>query len=57
MKMIRRDASTDSKGNPVKRSLTWAVMNLGGYGVLHYIEGVCRRRGMDTEKIKLHGVD
>ena len=55
-KMIRRDAALDSKGNLMKRLLTSATLYLGGYGLLHYIETVCKRRNLDLEKVRRFGL-
>ena len=56
-KMIRRDAVADSKGNPVRKAAMTAVLNLGGFGLLHYIESMCRKRGLDLEKVKRYGLN
>ncbi len=56
-KMIKRDAVTDSKGNFARRAVMSSVLNLGGYGLLHYIESMCRKRGLDLEKVKRYGLN
>jgi len=55
-KMIGRDSRVDSKGGFVKRATMSAVLNLGGYGLLHYVEGLCRKRGLDIERVKRYGL-
>ena len=55
-KMIKRDAVRDSKGNIVRRTAMSMTLNLGGWGLLHYIEGICKKRGLDLEKVKRFGL-
>jgi radical SAM superfamily enzyme YgiQ (UPF0313 family) len=56
-KMIKRDAVRDSKGNIARRTAMSMTLNLGGWGLLHFIEGLCKKRGLDLEKVKRYGVD
>ena len=56
-KMIRRDAVRDSKGNTVRRAAMSTTLNLGGWGLLHFIEGICKNRGLDLEKVKRYGLN
>jgi radical SAM superfamily enzyme YgiQ (UPF0313 family) len=56
-KMIRRDGMRDSKGDAVRRSVMSATVNLGGWGLLHYIEGICKKRNLDLEKVKRYGLN
>jgi len=56
-KMIRRDSVRDSKGNTVRRAAMSTVLNLGGWGLLHYIEGICKKRNLDLEKVKRYGLN
>ena len=55
-KMIKRDAVRDSKGNVARRTAMSMTLNLGGWGLLHYIEGLCKKRGLDIEKVKRYGL-
>jgi radical SAM superfamily enzyme YgiQ (UPF0313 family) len=56
-KMIRRDGVRDSKGNAARRAAMSTVLNLGGWGLLHYIEGICRKRNLDLERVKRYGLN
>jgi radical SAM superfamily enzyme YgiQ (UPF0313 family) len=56
-KMIRRDGVRDSKGGVVRRAAMSATLNLGGWGLLRFIEGICKSRGMDLEKVKRYGLN
>lgn len=55
-KMVLRDGMRASKGNLIARTMMTSALNLGSWGLLHYIEGVCKRRGVDIEKVKRYGV-
>lgn len=56
-KMIRRDALKDTGGNAFRRAAMPLTLNLGGWGLLHIIESMCRRRGLDLEKVRRHGLN
>ncbi len=56
-KMIRRDSLRDSHGNPLRRAAMPFTLNLGGWGLLHIIETMCRKRGLDLEKVRRYGVN
>lgn len=56
-KMIRRDALKDTGGSPFRRAAMPFTLNLGGWGLLHIIESMCRRRGLDLEKVRRHGLN
>jgi radical SAM superfamily enzyme YgiQ (UPF0313 family) len=56
-KMIRRDAVRDSKGNLARRTAMSMTLTLGGWGLLHFIETLCKKRGLDLEKVKRYGVN
>lgn len=56
-KMIRRDSVADSKGNLARRVFMTSLFNVGGFGLLRYIESICRRRGLDLEKVKRYGLN
>ncbi len=55
-KMVKRDAVSDSQGNLFRRAGMAMVLNLGGWGLLHYIERMCTKRGLDIEKVKRYGL-
>jgi radical SAM superfamily enzyme YgiQ (UPF0313 family) len=56
-KMTLRDSMRDSKGNIVKRTVVSSILDIGSYGLLHIIESICRRRGLDVEKVKRFGLE
>lgn len=56
-KMIKRDALRDSKGNFARRGATSMTLNLGGWGLLHFIEVMCKKRGLDLERVKRYGLN
>ena len=56
-KMAARNAGPESKGNPATRMAMAGVLNLGGYGMLKYVEWLARRSGLDIEKAKTFGVE
>jgi radical SAM superfamily enzyme YgiQ (UPF0313 family) len=56
-KMVKRDALRDTKGNFGKRATMSIVLNLGAFGLLHFIESVCKKGGLDIEKVKRYGLD
>ena len=57
MKITSRNALKDSKGNVVKRAVVASVLSFGSWGLLRLIEGICKRRGVDLERVKRFGVD
>lgn len=56
-KMARRDALKESRGNLFRRTAMSTTLNLGGWGMLHFIERLCKRRGLDLEKVKRYGLN
>ncbi len=56
-KMIRRDAVRDSKGDSLRRAAMSTTLNLGGWGLLHFIEGICKSKNVDLEKVKRYGLN
>jgi len=55
-KMVSRDSMRDSKGNVVEKAMVSLVLGVGSFGLLHYIEGLCKKRGVDIEKVKRYGL-
>lgn len=47
----------DAKGNIVRKALVSFVLNTDSYGLLHFIESICKKRGLDIEKVKRYGLD
>jgi hypothetical protein len=33
------------------------TLNLGSWGLLHFIEGLCKNRNLDLEKVKRYGLN
>jgi len=55
-KVVKRDAVKDSKGNPAARAGMFFILNLGSWGLLHTIERICVKHGVDIEKVKRYGL-
>jgi radical SAM superfamily enzyme YgiQ (UPF0313 family) len=56
MKITMRDSFSVSNGGVLRRAMVSSVLDLGSLGLLHYIEGICKKRGLDLEKVKRHGI-
>ncbi len=56
MKMTKRAAMRDSKGNLVKRTMMSSVLGVGSFALLHVVEALCKKRGVDIEQVKRHGL-
>jgi radical SAM superfamily enzyme YgiQ (UPF0313 family) len=56
-RVVKRDAVRDSKGNAASRAAMFVVLNLGSWGLLHTIERICVKRGLDIEKVKRYGLN
>ena len=57
MKITTRNAVKDSSGNVVKRAMVASALTLGSWGLLRIIERICKRRGVDLERVKHHGLE
>jgi radical SAM superfamily enzyme YgiQ (UPF0313 family) len=57
MKMAQRDAMRDSKGNIVKRAAIASILNVGAWALLYVIERICKKKGVDVEKVKRYGLE
>ncbi len=57
MKMAQRDAMKDSKGNIVKRTAIASILNVGAWALLYFIERICKKKGLDIEKVKRYGLE
>jgi radical SAM superfamily enzyme YgiQ (UPF0313 family) len=57
MKMAQRDAIKDSKGNIVKRTAIASILNVGAWALLYVIEKICKKKGLDLEKVKRYGLE
>ncbi|MDG6951463.1 MAG: B12-binding domain-containing radical SAM protein [Nitrososphaerota archaeon] len=56
VKMVLRDSVRDSEGNLLKRMLVSLSLDLGGYALFQVIERICKKRGVDVEKVKNYGL-
>jgi radical SAM superfamily enzyme YgiQ (UPF0313 family) len=57
MRTTARNALKDSSGNPLKRAILATALSLGSWRLLGLIENMCKRRGVDLEKVKRHGLE
>ena len=57
MKITARNAVKDSSGNPLKRAIVATALSLGSWRLLGLIENICKRRGVDVEKVKRYGLE
>ncbi len=57
MRTTARDALKDSSGNPLKRAIVATALSLGSWRLLGLIENICKRRGVDLEKVKRYGLE
>jgi radical SAM superfamily enzyme YgiQ (UPF0313 family) len=57
MRITTRDALRDSAGNPLRRMVLATALSLGSWRLLGLIENMCRKRGVDLEKVKRYGLE
>ncbi|MGD0477893.1 MAG: radical SAM protein [Nitrososphaerales archaeon] len=57
MRITARNALKDSSGNPLKRVLVATALGLGSWRLLGLIEDICKKRGVDLEKVKRYGLE
>ena len=57
MKITRRNALKDSKGNLLRRTLVATSLSLGSWRLFGLIEGICKKRGVDVEKVRRYGLE
>jgi hypothetical protein len=55
-KIAARDAFSISSGNPLKRVLTGSIIVAGSKMMLHAVGAVCKKNGLDLEKISKYGL-
>ncbi|MEM3197528.1 MAG: radical SAM protein [Conexivisphaerales archaeon] len=55
-KMAARDAYSEGGGNPLSKLGASALINLGGRAMLRFVESICRKGGLDIEKVKNYGL-
>ncbi len=56
-KMAKRDAVRDSKGNFIARMGTAGIISFGGWVMMKVVESICKKRGVDIEKVKRYGLE
>jgi radical SAM superfamily enzyme YgiQ (UPF0313 family) len=56
-KMAARDSVRDSRGNPFVRMGTAGIIRFGGWVMMKVVESICRKRGLDTDKVKRYGLE
>ncbi len=54
-KIASRSSFTSSKGGLLKRSATSIILVLGSMAMLRLVDVICRKRGLDIEKVKRFG--
>ena len=57
MRITYRNAIRDSTGNLVKRAMVASALGLGSWGLLRIVERICKKRGVDLEKVRRHGLE
>jgi radical SAM superfamily enzyme YgiQ (UPF0313 family) len=57
LRITARNALKDSSGNPIKRAILATGLSLGSWRLLGLIENICKRRGVDLEKVKRYGLE
>jgi radical SAM superfamily enzyme YgiQ (UPF0313 family) len=55
-KMVMRIGFHSSSGDPFTRAVTTTILLAGGLTLLKYIEQLCKKRGLDPEKVKRYGL-
>ena len=56
-KMAARDAARESRGRLRERVVTYAMLRLGANLMLQVLTAICRKRGLDTERIARFGLN
>ncbi len=56
-KLAKRNAFGDSKGNMLSRLSTAFLTGAGGWAMLRVISSICKKRGIDLERVARHGLD
>ena len=55
-KMAARDAYSEGAGNPLSRLGASLLIHMGGWFMMKFIEDICRKNGVDVEKVKNYGL-
>ncbi len=56
-KMAARDSASATSGRILGRVGTASLISLGGWLMLKGVERICRRKGLDIDKVKKYGID
>ncbi|MGC8661828.1 MAG: radical SAM protein, partial [Nitrososphaeria archaeon] len=56
-KMATRDAYSEGGGNPLSKLGASALISLGGRAMLRFVESICRKNGLDVERVKNYGLN
>ena len=56
-KIAARDAYSEGSGNLLTRLGASSLIRLGAWVMLQFIEAICRRNGLDVEKVKNYGLN
>ncbi|MBX8632426.1 MAG: B12-binding domain-containing radical SAM protein [Thermoplasmata archaeon YP2-bin.285] len=56
-KMAARDSAPASQGNILARIGTSSMISIGGWIMLRGIEHICKKRGLDIDKVKRFGLE
>jgi radical SAM superfamily enzyme YgiQ (UPF0313 family) len=57
MKIAIRNSGWIARGNIVTRAALNVLFSVGSWALLHYIETLCRKKGVDIERVKRYGID
>lgn len=56
-KMASRDGFRDARGNVISRAMVGGTISFGGRLMLHTIEKIARKAGVDIDRVKRHGIE
>lgn len=55
LKVAIRDSVRDSRGNPLTKLGVASIISLGAYLMYRVVRAICRRQGLDTDKVDSYG--
>jgi radical SAM superfamily enzyme YgiQ (UPF0313 family) len=56
-KMASRNAFRDTSGKLLARIGTGLLISVGGIGMMQYVGAICKKRGVDLEKVSRYGLE
>jgi radical SAM superfamily enzyme YgiQ (UPF0313 family) len=56
-KIARRDSFRDASGNIARRAMVASMIYIGSIGFLRIVENICKKKGVDVEMVKRHGLE